>query len=114
LDAVAEPLRDSLRLFADVEDLSGYALVLDGLAAEAYLLGDLPRSARLIGAVQAIQQSSGTGLAVANRELIGFTHEPVIERPDLAPFVAEGERLSSADAVAYGLLAASGEPAAAD
>jgi predicted ATPase/class 3 adenylate cyclase len=110
LESAAQPLRESLRMFADVEDLSGYALVLDGLAAEAYLLGDLRRSARLVGAVRALQQSSGTGLAVANRELIGFTHEPIISNPELRPFVAEGERLSSADAVAFGLEPATLEP----
>jgi predicted ATPase/class 3 adenylate cyclase len=114
LATAAEPLRDSLRMFAEVEDLSGYALVLDGLAAEAYLLGDMQRSARLIGAVRALQQSSGTGLAVANRELIGFRHEPVTSDPQLIPFVAEGERLSSADAVAFGLEPATGDPAAID
>jgi predicted ATPase/class 3 adenylate cyclase len=96
-------LRESLEIFGEAQDLSGYALVLDGLAAEAYLAGDLPRSARLVGAVTALQQMSGTGLTPANRELIGFSHEPILDDPALSEFVTEGSRMSAAEAVAYGL-----------
>jgi hypothetical protein len=46
---------------------------------------------------------SGTGLTPANRELIGFSHEPILEDPALAEFVTEGSRMSAAEAVAYGL-----------
>ncbi len=103
LELASEPLRESLRLFTESKDLSGYALGLDGLAAEAYLTGDVERAARLVGAVRALQKSSGTGLTVGNRELVGFTHEPLLADPALADFVAEGERLTAAAAVAYGL-----------
>jgi predicted ATPase/class 3 adenylate cyclase len=103
LEGVSAPLRESLGLFHEAQDVSGYVLVLDGLAAEAYLVGDLERSSRLAGAVIALQQTSGTGLTVANRELIGFDHEPLLTDPSLAGFLDEGGRMSVDEAVAYGL-----------
>jgi hypothetical protein len=78
-------------------------LVLDGLAAEAFVLGDLPRAARLAAAVSVLQRSSGTGLTPGNRELIGFSHEPLQANPDLAEAWAEGERMTTDEAVAYAL-----------
>jgi predicted ATPase/class 3 adenylate cyclase len=103
LEAAAEPLREALAIFSEAADVSGYVLVLDGLAAEAYRLGDLERSARLAAAVARLQETTGTGLTPANRELVGFTHEPLIADPALAGAWAEGARLSATDAVAYGM-----------
>ena len=99
----AVPLRESLTIFAEANDVSGYVLVLDGLAAEAFTLGDLERSARLAAAVSALQSSSGTGLTPGNRELIGFSHDPLRADPSLASAWAEGERMSTAEAVTYGM-----------
>ena len=103
LHEVGEGLRESLMIFSEAGDISGYVLVLDGLAAEAYLSGDLDRAARLAGAVEHLQETSGTGLTVANRELIGFSHEPLMADAGLAAAIAEGRRLTAAEAVAYGL-----------
>jgi predicted ATPase/class 3 adenylate cyclase len=103
LAEVGGPLRESLAIFNEAGDISGYVLVLDGLAAEAYLSGDLDRAARLVGAVEHLQETSGTGLTVANRELIGFSHDPLVAEPRLADAIAEGRRLAPAEAVAYGL-----------
>jgi predicted ATPase/class 3 adenylate cyclase len=99
----AAPLREALASFAEANDVSGYVLVLDGLAAEAFVLGDLPRAARLAAAVSVLQRSSGTGLTPGNRELIGFSHEPLQANPDLAEAWAEGERMTTDEAVAYAL-----------
>ncbi len=97
------PLREALTIFSEAEDISGYVLVLDGLAAEAFHRGDLERSARLASAVSTLQASSGTGLTPANRELIGFSHEPLRADPSLADAWAEGERMTPSEAVAYAL-----------
>ena len=103
LEGAAEPLREALGIFAEAKDVSGYVLVLDGLAAEAFILGDLERSARIAAAVTALQSSTGTGLTPANRELIGFSHDVLRADPALAEAWAEGERMTTAEAVAYGL-----------
>jgi len=101
-----QPLREALDIFGEAQDVSGYVLVLDGLAAEAHLVGDDQRAARLAAAVTVLQENSGTGLTVANRELIGFSHEPLRNDPSLAAAWAEGERLTTAEAVAYARLPA--------
>ena len=43
----AGPYSDALRLFHEVGDVSGIALVLDDLAAESVAIGDVQRAARL-------------------------------------------------------------------
>ncbi len=107
-DLGARLMREALQIFTEAGDISGYVLVLDGLAAEAWVAGDRQRSARLAGAVASLQESSGTGLTPANRELIGFSHDPIVADPSLADAYAEGSRWTPAEAVAYGL-----EPVAA-
>lgn len=101
--AAGAPLREALAIFNEANDVSGDILVLDGLAAEALQLGDRERSARLAAAVSALQESTGTGLTPANRELIGFSHDPLMADPLLADAWAEGARLSPVEVAAYGL-----------
>ncbi len=103
LDEADGPLREALRIFSEAGDVSGYVLVLDGLAAEAFLSDDRERAARLVGAVEHFQETSGTGLTVVNRELIGFSHDPLLADPALADAVIDGRRMTQSEAVAYGL-----------
>ena len=100
-------LRDALRLFHEVGDVSGLALVLDDLAAESVALGDLQRAARLYGAARAVSSAGGVALA----DLVDSQFE-VYNRPNVAGVMAdaglqayadEGRRMSLDESVAYAL-----------
>ncbi|MGH2401455.1 MAG: adenylate/guanylate cyclase domain-containing protein [Candidatus Limnocylindria bacterium] len=93
----------ALRVFGEAQDVSGYTLVLDGLAMVALRNGDLGRAARLSGAVARLEQTSGTGLNLWNREVLGFQPEALRDNPDLADDWAAGEAMTAAEAVAYAL-----------
>ena len=96
---------EALRIFAEAQDVSGYTLVLDVVAFVALRTGDRQRAARLSGAVANLERTSGTGLNLWNRELIGF--DPAVLRvdPSLADAWAEGERMAVDEAVADALEA---------
>jgi hypothetical protein len=96
-------LNESLRIFADAEDVSGYTLVMDALALTAFREGDLERAARLSGAVESLERASGTGLNLWNRELLGWMPREMLGDPALSEAWAAGEQLSGAEAVAYAL-----------
>ena len=93
--------REALEIFAEAQDVSGYTLVLDGFAVLAYREGDLERAARLSGAVAHLERTSGTGLNLWNREVLGF--DPDGLRADNAAAWAEGEAMTTEEAVAYAL-----------
>ena len=106
-DEAGPYMRQALRLFHDSGDVSGIALVLDDLAAEAVALGDVHRAARLYGAARALSQASGAALA----DLIDLQFE-IYDRPNVAAMMvdgelqalaAEGRALSLDEAVAYAL-----------
>jgi hypothetical protein len=77
--------------------------VLDALAIVAYHAGDLARAARLSGAVATLERTSGTGLNLTNRELLGFDPDDLHADPSLAADWAAGEQMSVDEAVAYAL-----------
>jgi hypothetical protein len=77
--------------------------VLDGLALVAYHQGDLPRAARLSGAVTTLERTSGTGLNLYNRGVLGFDPETLRADPAHARDWAAGEALTVEEAVAYAL-----------
>ena len=72
-------MRGALRLFHEVGDVSGIALVLDDLAAESVALGDLQRAARLYGAARAVSSAGGVVLA----DLVDTKFE-IYNRPNVA------------------------------
>jgi predicted ATPase/class 3 adenylate cyclase len=72
----------ALDVFTDAQDVSGYTLVVDAFAVIAYRNGDLDRAARLSGAVSNLERTTGTGLNLWNREVLGF--EPMRLRDDPA------------------------------
>jgi predicted ATPase/class 3 adenylate cyclase len=104
-------LQKALGIFAESQDVSGYTLVLDGLAAVALRGGDRERAARLSGAVANLERISGTGLNPWNRESIRFDPAVLREDPALADAWAAGEAMSAADAVAYALEESTAQPA---
>jgi tetratricopeptide (TPR) repeat protein len=88
--AAERNFREALDLFADVGDLSGITMSLDGLATAAYVGGDLQHAARISGAVARLERLSGTGLNPANREVVAFEPEQLRADPATAAAWAEG------------------------
>ena len=103
LPAAMTRLREALAIFSDAQDISGYTLVLDCMALLAFYEGDLNRSARLSGAVAMFERTSGTGLNLFNREVLGFHPDALRDDPSLVGAWAEGEAMTAAEAVAYAL-----------
>ena len=103
LELAQERFRQSLRIFEEAQDVTGYALVLDALAMTALRDGDVERAARVSGAVSNLEQVSGTGLNLWNRELLDFDPERLRSDPALASAWAEGEAMTTDQAVAYAL-----------
>lgn len=103
LDLIPKRLTDALRIFTQAEDVSGYTLVLDALAAYEYRTDDRLRSARISGAVETLERQSGTGLNPINRQLMGF--DPALLRKDPACQTAwaEGARMPLADVIEFAL-----------
>ncbi|HET6650928.1 MAG TPA: adenylate/guanylate cyclase domain-containing protein [Candidatus Limnocylindria bacterium] len=93
----------SLRVFAEAQDVSAYTLVLDALALVALRSGDSLRAARLSGAVSNLERTSGTGLNLWNREVLGFDPQTLRSDPALADAWAAGEVMTAQEAVAYAL-----------
>jgi predicted ATPase/class 3 adenylate cyclase len=111
--AEARPwLSESLRIFAEARDVSGYTLVLDSMAILADREGNRERAARISGAVAALERITGTGLNTPNRQVLGWEVGHLRDDPTLAAAWAEGARMTLADVVAYALEEAP-HPAAA-
>jgi predicted ATPase len=98
-------LHESLAIFAEAQDTSGYTLVLDGMALVAERSGDRPRAARLSGVVRRLERETGTGLNLWNRGTLGFDPEELRLDPTLADDWAAGEALTADEAVAMALAA---------
>jgi tetratricopeptide (TPR) repeat protein len=88
--AAERSFREALDLFADVDDLSGITMSLDGLATAAFVGGDLQHAARISGAVARLERLSGTGLNAANREVVAFQPERLRDDPATAAAWADG------------------------
>jgi predicted ATPase/class 3 adenylate cyclase len=104
--ALNEPIADSARrlrramaIFVDAGDVSGYVLVLDTLSFAAQATGDLERAARIAGGVAALEASSGTGLNVVNRRIVGYDPKALRSHPAWS----EGYRMPIGDLVRYAL-----------
>ena len=100
-EASRERLLEALDIFAAADDMTGFALVLDGLAINALNAGDPERAARLSGFVASLEARTGTGLNPLNRLVLGFDPSVLRDDPAAAAAWADGERLSTADAIAY-------------
>ena len=96
-------LLDALRIFHEAQDVTGYALVLDGFSILALRDGDKLRGARLAGAVKSLERASGTGLTLWNREVLHFDVAELEADPEFAGEVRRGAALTADEAVAYAL-----------
>jgi predicted ATPase/class 3 adenylate cyclase len=99
---VADARRDygeALDIFGQTEDVTGYALVLDGIAALEWADGNEDRAMRLAGAAAQITDVSGTGLASVNREAAQFFPVELMQRAELAGAYAEGRALTTDQAI---------------
>jgi predicted ATPase/class 3 adenylate cyclase len=103
LDEARALLSEAIRIFDDAGDVTGYVLVLDGFAAIAFDEEDWERAARLSGAVSTLERRTGTGLAPLNRFLLRFEPDRLRDDPATAATWAEGERMTTPEAIAYAL-----------
>ncbi|MEP7082075.1 MAG: adenylate/guanylate cyclase domain-containing protein [Chloroflexota bacterium] len=99
----------ALESFRSSGDLSGYALVLDGLAAVAFDGGHRTYAMRVAGGADAIQRQGGAHLARRNREWAGFYPERLLSDPELAAAWDEGRSMELDELLD---LAAAGPPQA--
>jgi predicted ATPase/class 3 adenylate cyclase len=93
----------ALRIFEEADDVTGYTLVLDSMAAGALHAGERERAATLTGAVANLERDSGTALNAWNRDALRFNPEELRRDPALAGAIAAGEAMSTSEAVAYAL-----------
>jgi len=83
----------ALESFRAAGDLSGYALVLDGIAALAFHEGHREHAMILAGGADAIQRQGGADLARLNRQWAGFHPEGLLEDPQLSAAWEEGRAM---------------------
>jgi tetratricopeptide (TPR) repeat protein len=91
--------RQALEIFRQTEDVTGYALVIDGIAALHWLAGNEDVAMRLTGAATRITDLSGIGLAKINRDAAQFFPQDLLERAELAGEYAVGQQMSTEEAL---------------
>jgi len=96
--AAAAGLAESLAIFAAANDVSGYVLVIDSIAALAEKLGDIDTAAGLAGAVAELERRSGTGLNAPNRDLVSWDPGRLRDDPATAAAFEAGRRLTPEEA----------------
>jgi len=87
----------ALESFRASEDLSGYALVLDAMAALAFDEGHRVHAMRVAGGADAIQRQGGAHLAKRNRQWAGFYPERLLGDPELSAAWEEGRAMDLSD-----------------
>jgi predicted ATPase/class 3 adenylate cyclase len=103
LDESHARLVEALRMFRVTIDVSGYTLVLDALAGLALRQGDRLRAARIAGAVDTLERTSGTGLNRSNRAFFEYDPEPLRTSPDTAAAFAAGVAMETEAAIDFAL-----------
>ena len=98
-----EAFHESLTLFQETNDLTGYALVLDGYAALEWADGHRDHAMRIAGAAAKLQDLTGVGLAQRNRDIAQFFPQDLLSEAPLADAYAEGQQLTPEQAVAVAL-----------
>ena len=101
-DRARADLSEAVSIFAATNDVSGYALVLDGFASLEWREGDQRRAMRLAGAAGALQDVTGIGLARRNRDITEFYPDQITD-PILVEAYAQGKSLSPQEAVRLAL-----------
>jgi len=93
--------REALQLFADADDMSGYATLLDVAAVIAFREGDRLRAARLSGAVEELARVSG--LDAFDRTILDFDADVLASAPDTQAAWQEGAAMERSALIAYAL-----------
>jgi predicted ATPase len=93
------PYRQALDIFGQTSDVTGYALVLDAIAALEWAEGDQDRALRIAGAASSIHDVAGIGLAQINRQAVSFYPEEMTTTAELAEAYAAGKALSIDEAI---------------
>ena len=93
----------ALRMFRDTIDVSGYTLVLDTLAALTDQRGDPIRAARIAGAVDTLERTTGTALNRTNRGFFGYDPEPLRVGPATAEAFAAGMGMDTQAALDFAM-----------
>jgi predicted ATPase/class 3 adenylate cyclase len=94
---------EALRTFAQVEDVTGILFNLEGLALAALLEGRAARGIKLGAAAQVLRAQSGTSLTDPDEESRFREMMEKLPEDEVSRLRAEGERLSTEEAIAYGL-----------
>jgi len=94
---------EALAIFRETEDMTGYALVLDGLAVVDWGEGDRERAMKIAGAAAEITNVQGMGLAEINRQTSQFYPEDMLSEQELADSYAAGRKLTVEQAIALAL-----------
>jgi predicted ATPase/class 3 adenylate cyclase len=105
-DEASRRFVDALRTFQEADDVTGYTLVLDSMAALALHAGDRERAATLTGAVSNLERTSGTALNLWTRDALAFDSDALRSDPSLADAIAAGEAMTTSEAVGYALSGA--------
>jgi tetratricopeptide (TPR) repeat protein len=92
LDEGHDRLLEALDRFEAAGDVTGITLVLDGLAFYERESGALYRAARISGAVEQLEATTGTALNSQNRRSLGFDPLPLKEDPATAEAWRSGSR----------------------
>ena len=101
LDDARMRLLAALRMFRDTIDVSGYTLVLDSLAALTLRQGDRMRAARIAGAVDTLERTTGTGLNRTNRNFFDYDPGPLRTGADTADAFAAGMAMDTQAALDF-------------
>jgi hypothetical protein len=98
-----ESYAEAMHIFRETDDVTGYALVLDGIAALEWREGNRERAMQLTGAASAIHDVRGIGLAQINRDASHFFPDDLLDDPELAAAAEEGKKLTLEQALALAL-----------
>ena len=98
-----ESYRRALEIFRQTEDVTGYALVLDGIAALHWLAGNEDVAMQLSGAAARITDVGGIGLAKVNRDAAEFFPQDLLARAAFAEQFAVGQAMSTDEALKLAL-----------
>ena len=100
-----EPTKESLRIFAEVEDITGIVLSFESLATLALQQGNAERGIKLAAAAEVLRAESGTGLTDPEEFEKFQDLAKHLDEEDLARFRAEGRAMTRDEAIAFALEA---------
>jgi tetratricopeptide (TPR) repeat protein len=102
-EAARRSYEEALAIFRETEDMTGYALVLDGIAAVEWGEGDRERAMMIAGAAAEITVVQGMGLAEINRQTSQFYPEDMLTERELSDAYMRGRQLTPEQAIALAL-----------